>query len=286
MTLFDWDSLPSAYPEARSDARPVSQARRELDAKRTLDLRLAKLDPNYADDLFLPAPPKARPLARIQYDSAQGSTLGSNPIRLVYHHGHGPLHHRLRQPFISAAIWHKLGSPPLTTPKSSFCSANKSRLEMDYPFWVMSTALTDCILGLDLLRYLLSFKGADQIISLALLPQPAQQELPAGLATIKYTTVIPAQSVERIACSVSTSLPVSTTILVERIKRAPVQTAAALYQVNKHRSFLVEVINSTHEPITIPEATPLSSWLALDSFAERRVQVPPTSGSASVSFSS
>ena len=96
------------------------------------------------------------------------------------------------QSFISASLWSKLGTPTLTHPTTCFISADNSNVELlgrvklpiqlagrrvNFPFWVMTSALTDCIVGIDLLRYLgavinlrentLSFENCDELISLS-----------------------------------------------------------------------------------------------------------------------
>ncbi|KAH9154567.1 hypothetical protein AeRB84_003363 [Aphanomyces euteiches] len=150
---------------------------------------------------------------------------------------------------------------------------NLSGCKVLFPFWVMSTALTDCIVGIDLLRQIgaiinlndntLSIDGCDELISLSPL-SPAQQEThTTGPVTVATATQIPPRFFQWITCSAGSDLPTSTTILVEPTKSALLHAAAALYRTNPSRTVLLEVANPSDSPIHLPAHAILGTWMAL-----------------------
>ncbi|KAH9061488.1 hypothetical protein Ae201684P_020824 [Aphanomyces euteiches] len=127
-----------------------------------------------------------------------------------------------------------------------------------FPFWVMSTALTDCIVGIDLLRQMgaiinlndntLSIDGCDELISLSPL-SPAQQEThPTGPVTVATATQ---------------TLHDPSNGSLEPNKSALLHVAAALYCTNPSRTVLLEVANPSDSPIHLPAHAILGTWMAL-----------------------
>ncbi|KAH9113061.1 hypothetical protein LEN26_013195, partial [Aphanomyces euteiches] len=270
---FSWDDLPTEYPDLESS--PIQEAMQKIRCQHNYHRRCAKLDPRYNDDLFTDCPGGRRFLARIQPVCPTRPLNGPDPFIKAYINGTKAttlIDTGATSSFISATFWHHLGQPPLGKPKSSFVSADSSNLEMlgrgtfkvrlagrtvDFPFWVMSTALTDCIVGIDLLRYLgavinlrdktLTLDDGDHLLTLDPLPESSKTQHHFGQAT---------------------QLPRSTTILLEPSKHAPVHVAAALYKT-QHTIF-VEVINPSESPLVLDSATPIGTWTALPQVFEER----------------
>ncbi|KAH9103881.1 hypothetical protein AeMF1_019899, partial [Aphanomyces euteiches] len=284
-----WNELPLDYPHSTPTAS--TQARLKCQQLRSLHRKSAKIDPTYCSDLLEGNPPSVRLLCRLTRLCHTRSRSDTDPFIQAYVNNMKAttlIDTGATSSFVSATFWHKLGSPTLSHPRSSFVSADNSQLEMLgrikltinlagrkvlFPFWVMSTALTDCIVGIDLLRQMgaiinlndntLSIDGCDELISLSPL-SPAQQEThPTGPVTVATATQIPPRSFQWIACSAGSDLPTLTTILVEPNKSALLHVAAALYRTNPSRTVLLEVANPSDSPIHLPAHAILGTWMAL-----------------------
>ncbi|KAH9136567.1 hypothetical protein AeRB84_018364, partial [Aphanomyces euteiches] len=284
-----WDELPLDYPHSTPTAS--TQARLKSQQLRSLHRRSAKIDPTYCSDLLEGNPPSVRLLCRLTRLCQTRSRSDADPFIQAYVNNMKAttlIDTGATSSFVSATFWHKLGCPTLSHPRSSFVSADSSQLEMLgrikltinlagrkvlFPFWVMSTALTDCIVGIDLLRQMgaiinlndntLSIDGCDELISHSPL-SPAQQEThPTGPVTVATSTQIPPRSFQWIACSAGSDLPTLTTILVEPTKSALLHVAAALYRTNPSRTVLLEVANPSDSPIHLPAHAILGTWMAL-----------------------
>ncbi|KAF0735495.1 hypothetical protein Ae201684_008062 [Aphanomyces euteiches] len=284
-----WNELPLDYPHSTPTAS--TQARLKCQQLRSLHRKSAKIDPTYCSDLLEGNPPSVRLLCRLTRLCHTRSRSDTDPFIQAYVNNMKAttlIDTGATSSFVSATFWHKLGCPTLSHPRSSFVSADNSQLEMLgrikltinlagrkvlFPFWVMSTALTDCIVGIDLLRQMgaiinlndntLSIDGCDELISLSPL-SPAQQEThPTGPVTVATATQIPPRSFQWIACSAGSDLPTSTTILVEPNKSALLHVAAALYRTNPSRTVLLEVANPSDSPIHLPAHAILGTWMAL-----------------------
>ncbi|RHZ38857.1 hypothetical protein DYB26_015545 [Aphanomyces astaci] len=137
----------------------------------------------------------------------------------------------------------------------------------------MSTSLTDCIVGLDLLRYLgaiinlkdntLTLSDGQRILSLEPLDGFVPTSHPVGLTTVAATITVPPRSVRHVPCFAGLDLPSSTTFLVEPRTNAQAQIAAALYCKTSPNTILVELANASHEPLTLQANTHLGTWMAL-----------------------
>ncbi|KAF0729301.1 hypothetical protein Ae201684P_010391 [Aphanomyces euteiches] len=284
-----WDELPLDYPHSTPTAS--TQARLKSQQLRSLHRKSAKIDPTYCSDLLEGNLPSVRLLCRLTRLCHTRSRSDTDPFNQAYVNNMKAttlIDTGATSSFVSATFWHKLGCPTLSHPRSSFVSADNSQLEMLgrikltinlagrkvlFPFWVMSTALTDCIVGIDLLRQMgaiinlndntLSIDGCDELISLSPL-SPAQQEThPTGPVTVATTTQIPPRSFQWITCSAGSDLPTLTTILVEPTKSALLHVAAALYRTNQSRTVLLEVANPSDSPIHRPTHAILGIWMAL-----------------------
>ena len=163
-----WDDLALAYPEERRSELEV--ARGKLQNQKNYHRRRARLDPLYNDDLFLNPEEADRIVCRLT--ECSGCKCGSDPFVDTY------IENRkastladtgASRSFISENFWTRIGQPKLSAHNPGCVSANKAALEVrgkrllnfkvagrtvPYPFWVMASAITDCIMGLDLLRYL------------------------------------------------------------------------------------------------------------------------------------
>ncbi|KAH9106572.1 hypothetical protein LEN26_014520 [Aphanomyces euteiches] len=205
-----WGDLPTEYPDLESS--PIQKAKQKIRCQHNYHRQCAKQDPRYNDDLFTDCPGGRRFLARIQPVCPTRPLNGPDPFIKAYINGTKAttlIDTGATSSFISATFWHHLGQPPLGKPKSSFVSADSSNLEMlgratfkvrlagrtvDFPFWIMSTALTDCIVGIDLLRYLgavinlrdntLTLDDGDHLLILDPLPESPKTQHPSGQATV------------------------------------------------------------------------------------------------------
>ncbi|KAF0737753.1 hypothetical protein Ae201684_006247 [Aphanomyces euteiches] len=301
-----WDDLPIAYPE--DELSPIQATKQKVRTLRNYHRRCAKRDPRYNDDLFTDCPGSRRFIARIQPLCHTRPLNGPDPFVKAYVNGTKAttlIDTGATSSFISATFWHHLGRPTLTRPKSNFVSADSSNLEMlgratfkvciagrtvDFPFWVMSTALTDCIVGIDLLRYLgavinlrdntLTLEDGDRLLSLDPLPESHTTQHPMGYALVATTTV-PPRSVTWVPCQAGTDLPRSSTILLEPSKKTLLHVAAALYTTQP--TIYVEVINPSESPIVLHTAAPIGTWTALPQEFDERSPMGPTVSETDVS---
>ncbi|KAH9133302.1 hypothetical protein AeRB84_020594, partial [Aphanomyces euteiches] len=155
----------------------------------------------------------------------------------------------------------------------------------------MSTALTDCIVGIDLLRYLgavinlrdntLTLEDGDHLLSLDPLPESHTTQNPMGYALVATTTTVPPRSVSWVPCQAGTDLPRSTTILLEPSKKTLLHVAAALYTTQP--TIYVEVINPSESPIVLDTAAPIGTWTALPQEFDERSPMGPTVSETDVS---
>ncbi|KAH9138039.1 hypothetical protein AeRB84_017518, partial [Aphanomyces euteiches] len=301
-----WDDLPIAYPE--DELSPIQATKQKVRTLRNYHRRCAKRDPHYNDDLFTDCPGSRRFIARIQPLCHTRPLNGPDPFVKAYVNGAKAttlIDTGATSSFISATFWHHLGRPTLTRPKSNFVSADSSNLEMlgratfkvciagrtvDFPFWVMSTAMTDCIVGIDLLRYLgavinlrdntLTLEDGDHLLSLDPLPESHTTQHPMGYALVATTTTVPPRSVSWVPCQAGTDLPRSTTTLLEPSKKTLLHVAAALYTTQP--TIYVEVINPSESPIVLDTAAPIGTWTALPQEFDERSPMGPTVSDADV----
>ncbi|ETV65177.1 hypothetical protein H257_18040, partial [Aphanomyces astaci] len=101
--------------------------------------------PTNCDDLFNDCAPTSRLVARIAVSDTRTQTA-TNPFVKAYIdrvQATVLIDTGATSSFISASFWRRLGQPPLKQPRLGFVTADNSNLD-----------ILDCIVGLDLLRYL------------------------------------------------------------------------------------------------------------------------------------
>ncbi|ETV64800.1 hypothetical protein H257_18375 [Aphanomyces astaci] len=254
-SIASWNELLD-YPSDKSSQSSVARQRIHLHGTRNYHRRSSKLDPTYCDDLFNDCPPSSRLVARISVSDRRTKTA-TNPFIKAYIdrvQATVLIDTGATSSFITASFWHRLGQPPLKQPRLGFVTADNSNLDIlgrakfsfhlaganvSFPFCVMSTSLTDCIVGLDLLPYLgaiinlkdntLTLSDRQRILSLEPLDGFVPTSHPVGLTTVAETITVPPRSVRHVPCLAGLDLPSSTTFLVEPRTNTQAQIAAALY---------------------------------------------------------
>ncbi|KAH9131277.1 hypothetical protein LEN26_007781 [Aphanomyces euteiches] len=179
---------------------------------------------------------------------------------------------------LSETSWRLLGSPSLQAVDSELHSVEQRPLRVvgralfsifiggltvEFPLWVMSETITDCIIGVNLLRRLratinletnqLIIAGTSGPISLSPLPPPPPAPLPPSSVSAVSRTRVPARSCRMILCSLLEPLPETCTVLIEPIVKSPIQVARSLDQPRLSQT-RVQIRNAGDSPFTcLPE---------------------------------
>ncbi|CAK4710061.1 unnamed protein product, partial [Aphanomyces euteiches] len=145
---------------------------------------------------------------------------------------------------------------------------NLAERKILFPFWVISTALTNCIVGIDLLRQMgaiinmndntLSIDGCNELISLSPL-NPAQQETHATGPPLRLKSLrdpsngsrAPRDQTYQLRLQFSSNPP-------NRLYCMP-----PLLHIAPSRTVLLEVANPSDSPIHLPAHAILGTWMAL-----------------------
>ena len=284
-----WDEMPEDYPFFRrdDDYEALDEVLRTQRQTKNFHRRMCQLDPLYHDDIFLHGAPDKRFIGRLQ-------TLNSKHSDDPYIDGY--INDLLAAiladsgatgSFISEGFWRRIMGPThpsFVAGNPGFVTANDQRLDIlgrqvftftlagrtiQYPFWIMSSVITDCIMGLDLLRRLgaiinfktntLTIEGGHHVMSLVNLNIEDANKHPCGYTLVQQDTVLQPMTIGHVNCVVDTTFHRNTTILVEPLKKTPIGLVATALYETRTKAIPVEIINPTTEPLRLLKNTPFGS---------------------------
>ncbi|KAH9138868.1 hypothetical protein LEN26_005326 [Aphanomyces euteiches] len=182
---------------------------------------------------------------------------------------------------LSETCWQQLGSPPLQPVESHLQSVEQRPLRVlgrslfsvvvgglpiEFPLWVMADTITDCIIGVDLLRRLratinlatnhLCIPGTTGPISLSPLPSlPSSSPPPLTISSVQRTKIAP-RTCCMLRCTFPATLPDDRTVLVEAIPNSLVAVARSLNIVHGSGVW-VQVRNTGDTPLVCTPNEPI-----------------------------
>ena len=160
-----WDEMPEAYPfpSLDDDNEALDEALRQNRQTKNYHRRRSQLDPRYHDDLFLHEAPSERLVSRLK------SLTKHSKDPYVDGYINECLAATLADTgatgsFISEGFWRRINGPsdpsfavgnpgfvtandkPLHILGRQVCNFTLAGRSIQYPFWIMSSAITDCII--------------------------------------------------------------------------------------------------------------------------------------------